>query len=397
MDHSPSDVLTIERHDSMGPLESEWRQLEQDRLSSLHQSYDWCRAWVETHESSLAILIVRHRGRAVLLLPLEIRRRAFFKVAQFIGARFTNINTGLIDPDFRSQLTENTRLVLRHLIVGALKGHADLVHLGNVPFNWRGEPHPLSGMKGAVEHHNHSFQLPLLSDFAATLSQVNAKRRRKKFRNQHARLMATGGYEHISASHAEEGHDLLNLFFAQKAVRFEKLGLPDVFRDKATQAFFHRLIDLGPAGPDRPLQLHGLRLKGEHEGRIAAIAGLSIKGDHVICQFGSIDETLAADASPGELLFWLMIEKSCAEGRALFDFGLGDQLYKRSWCPVETVQHDLFLPMNGIGRCAALAFSASLQARAAIKRNPVLYRVLQRIRAWRTQDGQRNGSLPDGD
>ena len=67
-------------------------------------------------------------------------------------------------------------------------------------------------------------------------------------------------------------------------------------------------------------------------GRIVAISGLSRKGDHVICQFGSIDEDIAADASPGELLFYLMIRKCKAEGVALFDFGIGDQAYKRSWC-----------------------------------------------------------------
>ena len=65
-----------------------------------------------------------------------------------------------------------------------------------------------------------------------------------------------------------------------------------------------------------------------------AIAGLSRKGDHVICQFGSIDDTIAADASPGEFLFYLAIQKLCGQGVRLFDFGIGDQPYKRSWCTI---------------------------------------------------------------
>ncbi len=82
--------------------------------------------------------------------------------------------------------------------------------------------------------------------------------------------------------------------------------------------------------------MHAIRLKGENEGHIAALSGISRKGDHVICQFSSIDERLAAEASPGEFLYWQMISGMHGKGVALFDFGLGDQIYKRSWAPVET-------------------------------------------------------------
>jgi CelD/BcsL family acetyltransferase involved in cellulose biosynthesis len=129
--------------------------------------------------------------------------------------------------------------------------------------------------------------------------------------------------------------------------------------------------------------MHALRLKGEHEGHIAAVAALSRKGDHVICQFASIDEALVAEASPGELLFWLMIERLHREGVALFDFGIGDQNYKRSWCPMETTQHDLFLPISGIGHVAALAERSITRAKAAIKSNWQLYAFIQRLRARR--------------
>ncbi len=89
------------------------------------------------------------------------------------------------------------------------------------------------------------------------------------------------------------------------------------------------------------------------------------------------------EASPGELLFWLMIEKSALEGAALFDFGLGDQVYKRSWCTVETVQHDVLLPVNATGRLAALAHHGLTRTKAAIKGNPQLYALLQRLRSQR--------------
>lgn len=142
------------------------------------------------------------------------------------------------------------------------------------------------------------------------------------------------------------------------------------------------------------LEMHALRLKGQHNGHIPAIAALSRKGEHVICQFASIDETLVAEASPGELLFWLMIERLHSEGAALFDFGIGDQGYKRSWCPVETTQHDLILPISRIGHVAAFAQKSVTRAKMTIKANPRLYSLIQRHRA---RQGAAAAPESDGD
>ncbi|MGG2477966.1 polysaccharide biosynthesis GNAT family N-acetyltransferase UppA, partial [Rhizobium sp. BR5] len=129
-------------------------------------------------------------------------------------------------------------------------------------------------------------------------------------------------------------------------------------------------------------ELHAIRLHGANEGIIAAISGLSRKQDHVICQFGSIDESVS-EVSPGELLFWLMIERACGEKAAIFDFGVGDQLYKRSWCPLSTVQHDIFLPVTLKGRAAAFAYVAIARTKSLIKSSPALYAFIQRFRAGR--------------
>lgn len=373
-------ALTIEVFSRMEPLEAEWRALERDDYCSLHQSYDWCDAWVKTHDNPLAIVRGQKHGRTVFILPLEITTRAMIRQASFIAARFSNINTGLFDAAFRREIEIENDGSLARQIAASLKNRVDLLYLANIPLMWRAERHPLSDLP-AVEHQNRAFQLPLLADFTATIAQLNAKRRRKKFRNQQRKLEDHGGFEHFIATEQDEKDRLLDLFFQQKAARFASLGLPDVFHAPQTQAFFHRLQQGHHDRLNTPLTLHAIRLLGVQSGGIAAIAGLSRKGSHVICQFGSIDETLVPEASPGELLFWLMIEQCCAEGAALFDFGLGDQGYKRGWCPVETVQHDILLPITPVGHFAANVQRALTRTKAAIKANRQLYAFLQRMRA----------------
>jgi CelD/BcsL family acetyltransferase involved in cellulose biosynthesis len=372
--------LSIDILNSMEPLEARWRALEHDDYSSLHQGYDWCQAWVRTHTNPLAILHGQQDGRTVFILPLEITGRMGVRQANFIAARFSNINTGLFDAEFRQNTSAEMARSLGEQIRFCLKNHADLLRLSNIPLMWRGVPHPLNGLP-CIEHQNRAFQLPLFSDFNTTIAQLNAKRRRKKFRNQQRKLDEQGGFEHITATGDDQKSQFLDLFFQQKAARFASLGLPDVFHAPDTQAFFHHLQRSPHDGNNTALELHAIRLKGSHSGEIAAIAGLSRKGSHVICQFGSINGALAPEASPGELLFWLMIEQCCAKGATLFDFGLGDQGYKRGWCPVETVQHDILLPITPTGHLAALAQRLLTRAKGFIKTNPQLYAFLQKIRA----------------
>jgi CelD/BcsL family acetyltransferase involved in cellulose biosynthesis len=379
----PFSELEIMLADASALPDLAWRRLEAFGRTSLHQGIDWCRAWCEAQGSELLIVQGKAAGDILMLLPLEVVHEATLKVARFPGGRFNNLNTGLFDPMLAPPDAEELQNFAVSL-TEALRGKADLVVLDNVPLSWRGVAHPLAGL-ASNENQNHSFQLPLFANFEATLAQLNAKSRRKKFRSQSRKLEALGGFERIVGT-GDDSHALLDLFFRQKGERLTLLGLPDVFQPADTRQFFHRLLDASAETGDAPLSLHAIRLKGPHAGHIAAIAGLARKGDHVICLFSSIDDSIAAEASPGELLFWLMIEQCCHDGVAVFDFGIGDQLYKRSWCSQETVQHDILIPVSWKGALARPALIAATRGKAAVKRSPRLYGLVQR---WRSGSPRR--------
>ncbi|KQV44510.1 cellulose biosynthesis protein CelD [Rhizobium sp. Root268] len=376
------DALRLSVHVSLARLEDEWRALEAGNHVSFHQSFDWCATWAKAHSNQLLLVRGRLGDKTAFILPLELVRGRFFQTVRFIGADHSNINTGIFAADFNPTANRALADALIAELSEKLSRLADIVTLENIPFQWRGMQHPLASLP-AVRNQNASYQLPLFESFEQTLAQINAKRRRKKFRVSERRLNAMGGYEHIVATSTEDRCALLSTFFQQKAERFRAMGLPNVFQDAETQTFFKTLAACPHQPESRPLELHAIRLKGENAGRIAAVAGLSRKGDHVICQFGSIDETLAADCSPGEFLFHLIIEKCCAEGAALFDFGIGDQPYKRSWCTVETPQYDIALPLTARGRLAAFVHRTMVRLKTEIKKNRRAYSFIQNIRRQR--------------
>ncbi|MBO0129422.1 polysaccharide biosynthesis GNAT family N-acetyltransferase UppA [Agrobacterium burrii] len=376
-----ADRLVIDLVDDASTIRADWEQMERDPLNSLHQGFGWCSIWAQTQKSPLLIIRGRQVGKTVFLLPLEIVQEGGIRKARFPGGRFNNINTGLFDPSFAEQAEHKTAAAIAREARKLLHGRADILALQNIPLTWRGRTNPLSYL-ASVENQNPAFQLPLLESFESTLRQVNAKRRRKKFRIQSRRAEEMGGYSHVIVRSPQEKCELLQAFFRQKATRFASQGIPDVFRSQSVKDFFYDLANFPETGTDSLLELHAIRLHGENEGVIAAISGLSRKQDHIICQFGSIDESVS-ELSPGELLFWLMIERACKEKAALFDFGVGDQLYKRSWCPLSTAQHDIFLSVTLKGRAAASAYVAIARTKSLIKSNPALYALIQRFRAGR--------------
>lgn len=372
--------ISVSIHDRMEPLEADWRALEALNLNSLHQGYDWCRAWVEQYRRPLVIVEGRMNGALAFILPLERVRGRMFTSAQFIGAEHSNLNTGLMTEDFLKAATPETMAAVSGQIRAAVSG-VDFVLLTNVPQTWRGTPMPFAVLP-SVENQNHAFALTIQKDFVATLAQLSAKRRRKKFSSSHRRLESMGGYEHVVASTAEEKNRFLDLFFEQKGQRLVELDLPNVFACPKTRQFLHGLAQL-PQGEDRfALRLHALRMTGgEHQGEVPAIAGLSRKGDHLIVQFCTIGSGPLTHAAPGELLFHLMVESYNTQNVGLFDFGIGDMPFKRAWTNVETVQVNVTLPVTQLGRLAAMKEETTTRLKAMIKQNPAVYAFLQRIRA----------------
>jgi CelD/BcsL family acetyltransferase involved in cellulose biosynthesis len=366
-------------HDGIGPLEAEWRALSASNINSLHQGYDWCSAWIGAYQRPLQIVEGRMDGELAFILPLEIVRGRLFMKAEFIGAHHANVNTGLLSEAFLEAATPELMAAIAVDIRDKVKG-ADCIILNNMPGAWRGRALPFS-MLPHIENQNRAFQLPVKATFVETLAQLNAKRRRKKYSVSHRRLEALGGYEHVVAETDAEKHELLDLFFTQKAARLAEFGLPNTFACPKTRKFLHSAVSMPHTADAFPLRMHAIRMTGgEFAGEVPAVAGLSRKGDHVIVQFCSIGSGPTTDASPGELLFHLMIEQYNRENVGLFDFGIGAMAFKSSWCTEETVQVNVSIPVTSLGRLAALKEEMATKLKTMIKQNPAVYSFVQKLR-----------------
>ncbi|MCY0094618.1 GNAT family N-acetyltransferase [Hoeflea ulvae] len=355
-----------------------WQRLEDDPAVAFHQGRAWVEAWREATGANLCLVTLEQDGAAVAMLPLEIKRSCGLSIARFAGTAFSNENTGLLDSVRLADLAPVTADELALTLSQAGLG-ADVVLFDKLTPATAADA-PYSALP-KVFHQNPSFQLPLFADFSAVLAQINGKRRRKKMRVSERRLEAMGGYRHLIGEDDALALRLLETFFRQKALRFAAQGLPDVFADPAVRTFLRILATDRDANGRAALELHGLELAGgDHEGEIIAVSGLTLKHGHVTCQFGSINDVIAADVSAGELLFYRMIERAALAGHKLFDFGVGDQSYKRSWCPQRTELVDCYVPLNLKGRLAAPLIAGMIRLKRVIKTSPGLHRLATWLR-----------------
>ena len=375
-----TDTLSITQTDDIAPLEKEWRDLEALPQCSIHQSYDWCRAWSQRESQPLFIVgrfaTGEFGGRIAFVLPLSIRKVGPLRVAGYSGGSFNNLNFGLFHPDFIARATPDAMQGVVGQIRETVRG-ADLLMLDRHPESWRGLPHPFANLP-QIEDQNGSFQVSLNQDFEKVVRRGNAKRRRKKFRTSVKRLEALGGYDYIQAATREEACELLDCFYEQKAARFAEKGIPDVFADQRVQELFKDLASEAFEKQQKTLEMHAIRLKTDN--KPIAIAALSVKDGHVICQFSSIDSGEIEYTSPGDLLFYHMIENACENGNDLFDFGVGDELFKRNWCDSQTELYDCVIALTAKGRAGAVALTGLTQGKKLIKANPRLFALARRAR-----------------
>lgn len=363
-------VMSItEDFDSLAGI---WREMEALPTVSVHQTLAWTRAWNRSADKTF-VLDYSNGGNRILL-PLEIKSAGFARIARPVGTNFSNLNgvIAALDDGFDPEHFVGS---LSH----ALEGEADMLLVDRTVLTWRGQDNPLAGLP-KMKRINPSFQLELEPEMSATLAKLDCPKRMKMFRSNWRKLEAAGGWFYEEIADPVEASRMLSEFFAQKDMRFRAAGLPNVFRPPEVKAAFQKLVGSTADSTGHILRLHVLRL-GDRKGRPIAIAGISTKGDYAISQFGSVDETAVQGASPGEFLYHLLIERCCKTGFKVFDFGIGDQPYKRRWCNVETPQFDLVLVVHAAGSVFAHFNKAASETKRLIKERPQIYRAIQALRS----------------
>jgi CelD/BcsL family acetyltransferase involved in cellulose biosynthesis len=373
-------IARVEIFDDMRRVEPLWRALQaQDALATPYQNFDflapWCREVGSRNRIVPAVLTgFDVAGEPVLVWPLGRRRNGPVVVAEFLGGKHANFNMPLWRRDLVAAIgPDDLRAVL------AAASGIDLVSLHNQPERWDGianpllrlphQPAPSFGQRGA-----------LMADFEELLRARLNSRARKKLRKKERVLASHGALRFWRAQNETEARRILDVFFAQKALRMRRLGIVNAFegpgvREFITAAATERLASGRPA-----IELYACTVG---DTVVATFAGL-VGGQRFCGLFNSMILNALAHESPGEALLVNVVRMSCERGLAVFDLGVGEAEYKEIFCAQPEPLFDSFLPLTPRGRAVAFGERWRGRVKRLVKQNAALWGTVdwaRRIRA----------------
>ena len=338
------------------------------------QSTGWIREWLTHARPDGLVAILRSGGKPVYGLALEIVRSGPFRVARFMSGRHANGNFPPADPAFAAAAGPPDMQAIAAAIRAA-RPDIDLLALERLLPDLDGTPNPLV-MLSHYASPNVALAVDLDGGFEAVLARAGGKRKSKKHRSQTRKFEAAGGFRRIEAKTPEETARLLDAFFAMKELRFRKVGIANVFGDPEIRAFLNGLFS-GALGQNPPaFVLHAIEVNGI----LRAVTGSSRSARRLTCEFGAIAEDDLAHTSPGEFLFFDSIGEACEQGLAVYDFGIGDEPYKRTWCDIETRHVEVVVPLTAKGQILALQLRLDARLRAFVKSSPLIWNITKLVR-----------------
>lgn len=368
--------VTVAAFTDIAALEGDWRELEEEGVATLYQSYAWCRAWLETAGRHMGVKPVAvagqdEHGRLLFLLPLQIRRRLGVRVLEWLGAPHGNYGHGLFHRDFlplaRAWFDGNLARVL------AAAGRYDAISLREIPVTLQGIASPLAGHFN-LRSVNHSYGLHLAPDFEALHRRKRDREDRRMARKKLDRLHAQGKVTMDLPASAAELHQTLAIMFAQQEGRLAERGVHGVF-GPAERRFVHHLADLQEPG-HLALVPYALKL----DGKILAVMLGAVHGGTFWALISSLAPGDIRKSSPGDLALRHAIESCCTEGLTYLDFSSGDSRYKTSWADDVIELRAIVGAVNLRGFAFALLLAAHQPLKRGIKQSPLLMAAASNLR-----------------
>ena len=351
----------------------EWHAAKAALTVATPQDIAFVSQW-HAHVNSQCFAVTARSARGIeFLLPLEVVKKRGLKFARFPGGSHANANFAPTAASFAG--LEPGEILISIQLAAARGGlQADAILLERMLGSLGGVPNPLVLPDSNVSP-NVALSFALSDDFKDVLKDRNGAKKQKKMRQMQRRMEDRGGWRVFRADTPAECERVLDRFFKLKGERLKSMGLKDVFAPAEVQSFFKTLFIGALDSPSPSYELHALEVGGE----IAAVGGCTVRGRHLTVEFGGICSS-DRQLSPGDILYHQLIEQCCKRGFETFDFGVGDEFYKRRWCDVETWHRDTFIPLTINGRIAVSALKRIAALKKSIKNNPKLFGLIKRIR-----------------
>lgn len=373
--------VEISLHHELDDLESYWRAFEQQADCTPFQCFDWLSAWRRTigaRRRARPVIVIGHdeNRTPLFIVPLAIEGTIVRRLT-WLGGDLADYNAPLVAARFFSRIGAHQFPAMWSRIermIGERGVRYDVVDLCKMPEAVGAQRNPFLSLPVAL-HPSGAHFTRLGDDWAEFYAAKRSSTTRRRDRSRRRRLAERGEVRHVTAQSRADIAVSLSTLMAQKARSLARKGVANLFDRPGYRDFY---VELG-SSKRAPRLAHVSRLDvGEKPA--AVNFGLIFRGCyyHVLA---SHDDGEFARLRPGVAHLHCLMAHAIGLGLHKFDFTIGDERYKREWCDEELRLYDHVSPRTLRGRPAVLIARLSSRMKRAVKRSPMLWSALSRLRA----------------
>ncbi len=300
-------------------LKDKWLNFENESSFHLFQKYEFIENFLKEHNRSCIFIILIFKDKTVAILPFEIKEKFGLKVLQWLGTKEFDYCGPLISNFKEEGIAKSLfRAVWKKIFSKYVK--VDLILLDKQLEKINDFKNPfVDNLNNILASKIYSIKLP--NDYQSFLKNIE----NKKFINEFTRTKDKLLSENKVEFHDIEANDInfgVSDIVKQKAKILEKRKIKHILDSEMISTlnkFKKRNSDL--------VKITTLKVNGE---LVAANLGLILKHRFYYYMPVLFSEKFNK-YSPGKVLISYLIEWSIINKIDFFDFGLGDENYKKYW------------------------------------------------------------------
>ena len=291
------------------------------------QTHNWLKHWYgligkPIYGIQIQIVFLYHEGKIAAIFPLGIRTLATVRILEWLGGVQTDYHAPILSSNWtlsESEFVNCWKEVLRYL------PSVDVVHLRRQPMmiGHLGNPfHKLDNLLCDGE----SFLLNLPESYETLCKRRAIKRVLSDSRRQRRRLADFGRVEFSINSGSQMSAPVVQELINMKRQRYKEQGSRDHLKRSSVQKFYEEFkTNIGDGGK---VYVGTLKVNAEI---VAAHWGMVYR-NRFYYLLPAFKGGKWKKFSVGRLLLENLLEWSINHGLSIFDFTIGAEEYKRTWC-----------------------------------------------------------------
>jgi CelD/BcsL family acetyltransferase involved in cellulose biosynthesis len=369
--------VVVRVHDHLESVEGAWRHLEENGLSTVYQSFDWCAAWVlrvgAVRGASVCIVTGESAlGHTLFILPLQVRSHFGLTMIEALTAPQGAYAGILVSREFARSIAASWFDAHFAHVLACLPRH-DVFRLADVPSTVMDVPNPLLSLRHFCSA-NQSHIMVLQPDFDALLQAKRSPKTRRAMRHRDNLLQSAGHLEFDLPDEACEREHTLLTMFAHQQRRLGEFGVHDVYDDLEMQF----VIDLAHVKTSEGFLLRPYRLR--LDGKTLAVMLGAYRHNTFWALISSLAPGEHRKLSPGDYALRRKLAALCEDGTVRLDFSAGDTAYKFHWSDAQVPLNLIIRASTFTGLLGALFMLSREKLKRFAKRTPLLNDVLFMLR-----------------